>query len=562
MVLDKRDARTGDSGPRRKPLRVAVTEIDQEILRLLVRRHNLLAKMRKNGRLDPGEEKFLREAWQNDVARVSHDADLSGRFFSLMQRVVFLPKPAADDGDTPETRKRAAFNLAPPAAPATLALKAPFSGSQTCAWVYMAAAAGQKARLANCLQNDPIIDCIRGLVQMGGAISREDESIIVREADPLGAPDKVIHAGCGEFTFYLFVAHYLGRHGRVKFTGSRELQLADFSALRRVLPELGGRLVHAVPRSNGLPVRLETSGVLPSGITVQTDFPALFAEALLLAAPFYGTPFAVNLARHPARRNILAHILPILKSVGAVFSLSGDTVSLEPSRLLIPAQPNLPLDPELASFLLALPCALGGEASLEGSWPDWPEADAVWSMVISAGWKRDENSVMAVRSEPLLDFAPEPPPAGEMPLWSKPLIACLAACAALRGGRGVLPPHLVDNADVSDFLSIAGLVPEADGSLRKCEKRDGLAWNVPTPAWAMALAVAAGARADRRGWPLGNPGIVTELWPQFWSLYNSLPNPQLKKREEQPMGQPQKARRRILTTAVAVPPEIREEDWD
>ena len=82
-----------DTRPRR-PLREVVGDIDRDILRLLLRRHNLLARMHNSkGFLDPAEEKALRESWEAAVSRVSRDARLSGRFFSLMQEVEFLPRP-------------------------------------------------------------------------------------------------------------------------------------------------------------------------------------------------------------------------------------------------------------------------------------------------------------------------------------------------------------------------------------------------------------------------------------------------------------------------------------
>lgn len=548
-----------EAAVRRKPLRVEVTEIDQQILRLLMRRNNLINKMKKNGRLDPAEEKFLREAWQNDVSRVSRDADLSGRFFALMQRVAFMPRPS-DNGE--DAKKRAAFNLAPPHLPVSLNMAAPCSCRASCAWIYMAAACGQALQLDNCLQNDPIIDCIRALVQMGGAITREENAVVARPFEPLGAPDKVLHTGPDEFNFYLFVAHYLGRHGHVKITGPKEFQLADYSALRHILPQLGGRLVHIVPKSNGLPVRLETSGVLPAGITAPADMPALFAETLLLAAPCYPVPFSLNLSFHPQRQSVLAHVLPILKACGAEFSLNGDTVAISPSQLVIPQRPMLPADAELASFVLALPAALGGEVKLAGQWPDWPEAAAVWSIGASCGWTLEADSLLACLPAPLQAFAPELPEDVYLPAWAIPLIACLAACVALRGGAARVPQIVATNVEAGDFFGMAGLALAEDGTLRIGEKSAGLAWNAPTPAWAMAYAVAACAREGKPGWPLGNPGIITGLWPQFWNLYNSLPRPQIKKAEERETAAPVKARRRIKTAAVAVLPEIKDEDWD
>ncbi len=60
-----------DTRPRR-PLREVVSNIDRDILHLLLRRHNLLARMHNSkGFLDPAEEKALRESWEAAVSRVS-----------------------------------------------------------------------------------------------------------------------------------------------------------------------------------------------------------------------------------------------------------------------------------------------------------------------------------------------------------------------------------------------------------------------------------------------------------------------------------------------------------
>lgn len=79
---DARDARGRDDAPVRRPLRETVCEIDRDILRLLLRRHNILARMRgEKSHLDSAEEKLLRESWEGAVARISRDARLSGHFF-------------------------------------------------------------------------------------------------------------------------------------------------------------------------------------------------------------------------------------------------------------------------------------------------------------------------------------------------------------------------------------------------------------------------------------------------------------------------------------------------
>ena len=87
------------------------------------------------------------------------------------------------------------------------------------------------------------------------------------------------------------------------------------------------------------------------------------------------------------------------------------------------------------------------------------------------------------------------------------------------------------------------------------------AWNAPSPVWALALALAACARDTRnQGFRLGNPGIMTGLFPAFWTLYNALPEPAAKKPTGNEKTTAAPARRRIITTAVAVPPELKEEE--
>ena len=581
-----------DTRPRR-PLREVVGDIDRDILRLLLRRHNLLARMHNSkGFLDPAEEKALRESWEAAVSRVSRDARLSGRFFSLMQEVEFLPRPsisqdreAGEAGQDAGAERRPAFNLAPPLRPVRLNMPAPLACRATRAWLMLAAASGRPLRIEPGLMNDPIVDCVKALNQLGAALTREEDGVTAREAAPLGAPDKVLHVGDSAWNFFLLLGHYLGRPSRAKFTGETSLKLADFSAVRHFLPQMGARLVHVVPKSDGLPARLECSGILPDAVTLPADVPAELAEGILLAAPFYERALTLDLAAHPQQNLILARVLPIMRASGADFSLTESRVRVAPGPLRLPARPQLPLEPELAVFLLALPLVLSGETRLDGDWPQWPGARAAWELLRALG--------LDLR----LDSRPDPHPAqpggdrpggvvranadatlkracladlpaellAELPPDWAPLPVALAACAALRGGEANLPELPgADMSEVTSFLHAVGLERNAEGRLCKTEQTTSQlnaasAWNAPSPVWALALALTACARDARgQGFRLGNPGVMTGLYPAFWALYNALPEPAAKRpvSGEAPTAP---ARRRIITSAVAVPPELPEE---
>ena len=68
---------------------------------------------------------------------------------------------------------------------------------------------------------------------------------------------------------------------------------------------MGARLVHVVPKSDGLPARLECSGILPDSIKLPPDVPAELAEGILLAAPGYDRALTLDLAAHPDQRLIM-----------------------------------------------------------------------------------------------------------------------------------------------------------------------------------------------------------------------------------------------------------------
>lgn len=552
---------TKKSNPAQKSILSELMGIDQQILRLLLKRYNLLGKIRKGGKMDSAEEKTLREAWQNGAAKVSKDPDLSGKFFSLLQNISFLPK--SDASDTPgQTVKRETFNILPLATRVDISLAPPVDSRAIRAWAFMAACAGKPARLEPSAQSDPVVDCVKAFNQMGGSISCEGSAIIVKPDTPMQAPDKVIHVGDSVFNFYLCLAHYLGRPSHAKFTGNTSLKLADLSFLDKFLPGLGARLIHIVPKTTGLPVRVECSGLLPPSIRYEAHMPTDFAEALILASVFYMQPFGIDLSAHPEKENILARAVPVLEKCSATFIIDNFSINIEPGSLYIPENPRLPLDMDIAFFLLAFTQPRGGSAKLEGLPPQYEWDNNLWNLLASAqlDLKKSSQELICKAPKKIENFKPGliQDNSADLPPVTAPLVTSLAVCATLNGGVGQIPQFYAHEETVQDFIRCIGIEMDASGILTgRMEKRDAtLPWTAPSPQWAMALALAASAANGKsRGFQLVNPMIVTRLWPAFWKFYNGLTKPAAAEPVEETTR-----RRRIHTASAASLPPPREED--
>lgn len=533
---------------RRPPLGPeTVIDIDKEILRLLARRANMLGKLRNpKGRVEPRVEKELRSAWEHHAGRMSRDARLTRQMFALLQEMEFLPRPVAGE------ERRPAFTLAPPRKPVDVAMAAPLACRRSRLYLTLAAVSGSACRIAPSLLNDPAIECVKMFNQAGTSLAWEDDGTLrAREGGGLTLADKVIYVGDDLLNFHLLLGQYAGKPSRAKFTGESGLKLADLSALRRFLPHMGVRLTNAVPKSDGLPVRIECSGMIPDVLQIPADLPADAIIGLLMGAPFWDRPVAFNLKDHPQAAAIEDEALAVLKECAADVSAIDHMVRVTPGPLRVPPTPPLGMDLNLAGPLLALPAVANGQVRLMGSWPRCAVADALCALLRLTGVDvqvRDD----AVTAQRTLEPQTGPLDARSLPDRFAPLALALACVQALgeRGGPMPLLPEGLDAALLESFCNHVGLAVDGN-SLRPLprEERDGTsaAWTAPTPAWALALALAAFARP---GVTLANPGIMTALYPAFWSLYNALPCPELKKTVAEPVHE-KPVRRRIIAAEQA-----------
>ena len=499
-----------------------IADIDRSVIRLLLKRHQLLQRLAPQGRPDAKAEQELRAAWEKNATRVSRDPKVTRQLFSLLQEVHFLPKP------DPDAEPRQAFGLAPVRQPVNLSMPGPVACRRVRLYLALAAGSGQPLRIDDTLLNDPLTECVKAFNQAGGQLAwQEDGSVLARSGVPLPLPDKVIFAGDDSLNFYLLLGHYLGRPSHAKFTGDSKLKLSDFSSLRHFTPLLGARLTNVIPGAGGLPVRLEASGILPQTVPIPADLPADAVTGLLLAAPCWPQPVTLDLASHPQADAVLDEALDILAACRAGIERAGRRVRILPG-VELPAAPAVGMDLTLAATLLALPACTGGSVRLTGIWPDCAPGRELIRLMESAGLRveRAADAIAARLAENAATHA-RLPGFPDMPARFAPLALTLACLPALRGREARLPelPPWPAETERDDFLHALGVMPEGTRLLPPAApvQRDATPWTAPSPAWAMAYALAAFVRPHLK---LANPGIMTALYPRFWALYNALPEAQ------------------------------------
>lgn len=607
-------------GPRRPSLREVIMDLDRDILKLLARRCNILDRMRGHrGQLDSREEKELRAAWEISAGKMSRDPRLTRQIFSLFQEIEFLDRPM------PGEERRPAFNLAPAQRPIALRMTAPLACRRSRLYLTLSAVAGAACRLAPSLLNDQTVECIKMFNQAGTSLAwDEDGTLRSREGGGITLADKVIYVGEDLLNFYLILGQYVGHMSRAKFTAESSLKLADVSAMRRFLPQIGARLSNAVPRSDGLPVRIECSGLVPDVITFPAELPADAIIGLLMAAPFWEKPVTMLLAEHPEKDAIIDEAVSILQDCKADVLVQDGNIRIVPctedTPLHVPAEPALGMDVTFAANLLALPAGGDGHVSLTGRWPSCAVATQLEALLQAAGV---ETKILAtgIQSRRVGQGVDGPLDAANLPLRFAPLALALAAIPALRGKSGHMPklPADVDLELIDSFLTHIGLEASSSGALSKARQPEAPApaapapaaavpteasapaanpedltaaptgdspqegdntatsatdasaaapvpaaaasappayvsrhpdahigpvtWTAPTPEWALALALCA---FGRPGLKLANPGIMTGLYPVFWTLYNGLPNPDFKKVVNTEPVDEKPVRRRII----------------
>ena len=518
-------------------------QLEQKLTALIHRRITLLGKIagkrseKNKSIVDSGLEKKLWSLWkihfkgENQRAYRQLFTILNSLSYARAEKKKFSEKP---------------FCLYPTKNPLNVHIQGPGDIFQARICTFLAALADRSININNFPINDSLIELIKALNQYGAKLTWK-EKIFSSNPATLSSVNKSIFVGQDAFNFYLLLCLSLGEAGVTRFTCASNLKILNLKPIQDILPQLGARLSSTFPQSFSLPARLEASGQIPGQITLPESIDPDFVPALCLAACTYRRPLKINLASRTSTYKF-RQTQKLMQSWKIKTVQSDQTLTIYPGRPEPSENFQLQLDPLLGGYLLALPVFAGGKVTLLGNWPEEsPLATAVYNLLTQAGLKL-MTSATHITSTPghkpeecLIDISDYP----ELAPLALPLLLSSKRPATL------FMPTSTEQAefalDLLKFLNLDFKVYPARLEISfhgKVHQKDP--WHSPDVYYTLAYALIS---FIYRGICLANPGSVTAIWPDFWKIFQNLPDPQ-----NQPLAtnageqNDQPARRRIIVS--------------
>lgn len=524
-------------------------EMDSALVKLLGKRSRLFKKaaaarkQKKKSLVDPQQEKALWRNWRQWAEANELDEKMMRTLFNAVNGLGYEQAERKQDWELP---------LRPNPEPVRIELDGPRDCRQSRIWVFLAAASGSPLQLSPVILNDPLFELIKALNQAGGSFYWEQDRVLFRGDGTLDFDAKTIFCGQDPFNLYLLLFLAARKPGVCRFSGGSRLKLVDLRALETLIRDLGGRVISLVPGSHGLPLRLEAGGAGETAISIAPEVSDEMLQALIMAlAATLQEGEAVKLQQVGAASGRFQFQGPaaVLEACGCcVEQLEGGCL-IQGRALSIPESVDPPLDPLLCGFLLAMACVSRGRVHLRGCFPEQGlEAEAVLQLLKDAGLAL-ERQAAEIRG------AFEGRPGQTLSFDARGTPQALPLALALAVSRQGPSQLRVDSGEDLDFALLLLDLLKAEYSIQDqvLDIHSGLNLQHCPPLkihtvnawWSMALAVIA---LKRPKMSVQNPGELTRLWPQFWSLFKGLPDPQrnpAKKRAEPQAGARQKIRRKI-----------------
>lgn len=499
-----------------------LVSLDKEIITLLAKRVHLLSKLPKTGL--SAHEKQLRISWEKSVTMLSKDPQFIRQLFTLIQGIEVIPEAI---------EQISAFCLSPKNKPVNITLPVPSCFRTTQLNIAMAVCSNAEGTLQHVLLNDPIIECIKAFNQLGASLHWEESGCIICSNPHITKKhykkptqiDTVIHIGNDTLSLYLLIFFIATCPARVKFIGKNSLKLADFSPLRKFLPMIGSRLINIIPGQDGLPIRIESSAILPSEVIVPAELPIDAVIALFIAATKWDKDICIDIKEHPNITYILDKIIPLFEQwqipfQKIIFNKKVTAISITPNKIVFPENPMIGIYLPGTATLLALPAFVGGTVTLKTQYQQHTNINLLIEILTQFGLNitKTADTICCTRRQENFTFSSFN--IKTLPEELFPLILTLLCIPLLKNETNLLPelPDYIDESVLESYLAQLGLVRM--GSKIKLIPPIQTPWTSPSDTWGLAISLAAFLRPQIK---LSNPGCVEAIYPSYWKIYNKLP---------------------------------------
>lgn len=503
-----------------------LAQIDEKLVSLLATRTALLARAAtarrgKNlGITDANQEKTLWQVWRDSPKIEGLEPQMVKRIFHLANNLAYSRAE-----NSPAAGK--SLSLYPRRKPVNIDLDAPRDQILRSMLFFLGALNSAPLTVAPFQSNSISLEIINALNLCGFNITTQDRQCRIEPAASWSLDNKMIYAGQSRFHFYLLLCLALGRVTRARYTGATKLKILDLRPVQELLPKLGARMTIVEPHSNGLPIRVETSGQVPDSVEIPPGISRKFILALITAATTFESPLSIHLHESYANSKLLRkgiaflqHFLPGLQFDGVTVSIPAEPIALDATQV------DIPIDPLMSLHLLVLPFFTDGQVVLRGKWPEHtPHLQDVMDILYEFGLR------ITIEADQVSSRMGDRPRQLVLDITScqEYLPLLLAMTFGLRGPCDITFDKASPEMEhAQDLLEILG----AGYSLQPGLLRIGLPsshkpqmspWPSPGPYWTLAGSLIS---FTHPGVCLANADNISSVWPWFWKIFMNLPEPQ------------------------------------